>query len=238
MEQAPLRASDLRRALASAPAVGKDDRVNDHSTAQPSALRPVRGAARCAVAGLVVAGVAWAARAVWHLRLYAAGEPSSGPPVQDGEHRPLTALEDSYHLVSSLGGVATLVCAFAFLGWLGRVQENARLLSAEPPRYGGFLLYAGWIIPIVNLWVPRGIVADAHRASAPGARLPRVVNLWWGLWLIGLLSGVGLMYADSTDEVIGRAYTDVAALLAADAAIVGAAVAAVFVVRAVTAAQE
>ncbi len=212
--------------------------MNDHPEAQPLALHPVRGAARCAVAGLVLAGVAWAVRAVWHIRLFVAGEPSSGPPVQEGEHRPLTALEDSYHLVTSVGGVVTLLCAFAFLGWLGRVQDNARLLSAEPLRYGAFLLYAGWVIPVVNLWVPRGIVVEVHRASAPGERLPRVVNVWWGLWLVGLLSGVGLMYADSEDEVITRAYTDVQPLLAADAAVVGAAVAAVFVVRAVTAAQE
>jgi hypothetical protein len=212
--------------------------VNDHSMAQSPALRPVRGAARCAVAGLVLAGAAWTVRAVWHLRLYAAGEPASGPPLQEGEHRPLTALEDSYHWVSSVGGVITLLCAFVFLGWLSRVQDNARLLSVETPRYGGFLLYAGWLIPIVNLWVPRGVVVDVYRRSAPGRRLPGVVNLWWGLWLVGLVSGVGLMYADPEEEVIGRAYGDVGALLTADAAIVGAAVAAVFVVRAVTAAQE
>jgi hypothetical protein len=212
--------------------------VNDHPIAKPPALHPVRGAARCAVAGLVLAGAAWAVRAVWQLRLSLAGEPASGPPVRDGEHRPLTALEDSYHLVATVGGVVTLLCAFAFLSWLGQVQDNARRLSAEPPRYGGFLLYAGWVIPVVNLWVPRGVVADVHRRSAPGERLPGVVNLWWALWLVGLVSGVGLMYSGSTDEVIARAYTDVQSLLAADAAIVGAAVAAVFVVRAVTAVQE
>jgi hypothetical protein len=46
------------------------------------------------------------------------------------------------------------------------------------------------------------------------------------------------MYAGSTDDVITRAYRDVYPLLAADAAIVGAAVAGVFVVRALTAVQQ
>jgi hypothetical protein len=99
-------------------------------------------------------------------------------------------------------------------------------------------VYLGWVVPIANLWIPRGIIADAHLASAPGERLPRSLNLWWGLWLIGMLSGVGLMYADSTDEIIARAYTDVWQLLASDAAVVGAAVAGIFVVRALTAVQE
>ena len=211
--------------------------MNDHM-ARP-ALTPVRGSARVAVAALALAGAAWAARAVWQLRLAATGLPASGPPDQgEGRHRPLTALEDGYHLVSSLGDGATALCAIAFLAWLWRVRDNARVLSGQRPRYAGPWVYAGWIVPVANLWIPRGIVADIHRASAPGARLPRAVNWWWGLWLAGMLSGVGLMYADSTDEVIVRAYTDVHLLLAADAAVVGAAVACVLVVRALTAAQE
>ncbi|MEV0555961.1 DUF4328 domain-containing protein [Streptomyces sp. NPDC050597] len=211
--------------------------MNDHM-ARP-VLTPVRGPARIAVAALVLAGAAWAARAVWQLRLAATGLPASGPPDQgDGRHRPLTSLEDGYHLVSSLGDGATVLCAIAFLSWLWRVRDNAGVLSGQQPRYAWPWVYAGWIVPVLNLWIPRGIVADVHRASAPGERLPRAVNWWWGLWLAGMLSGVGLMYADSTDEVIVRAYTDVHLLLAADAAVVGAAVACVFVVRALTAAQQ
>jgi hypothetical protein len=53
-----------------------------------------------------------------------------------------------------------------------------------------------------------------------------------------MLSGAGLMYAQSEDEAIARAYTDVPLLLAADTAVIGAAVAGVFVVRALTAVQQ
>lgn len=205
----------------------------------PSALRPVVDAARCAIAGLVLAALAWTARAVWEIRLAAAGQPASGPPDQgDGRHRQLTALEDGYNLVSSMSGAAAALCAIMFLLWLSRVRENARALSGERPRYAWIWLYAGWVLPIANLWIPRGIIADIHRASAPGRRLPRSVNWWWGLWLVGMLSGVGLMSTDSRDEIIARAYTDVPALLASDAVVVGAAVAGVLVVRAVTAAQR
>ncbi|WP_432423050.1 DUF4328 domain-containing protein [Streptomyces pseudovenezuelae] len=219
--------------------------MNDHQTspqADPAPLphlRPVRGVALYATLALALAGVAWVARAVWHVRLAVAGEPASGPPDQgEGVHRTLTSLEDSYHLVSSVGGFAVVVCVLAFLSWLNRMRENARLLSGTPPHYAGIWVYASWIVPIANLWIPRGLIADVHQKSAPGERLPWVVNVWWGLWLVGLFSGVGLVYSDSTDEVIARAYSEVWPLLASDLAVVGAAVAAIFVVRAVTAAQE
>ncbi|MCF3134088.1 DUF4328 domain-containing protein [Streptomyces olivochromogenes] len=222
--------------------------MNNHDGIGPSpqhpvqhipALRPVRGAARCAVGALLLAALAWVARAVWEIRLAMAGEPASGPPDQgEGVHRPLTALEDSYHQVTTLGGVAALVCAFAFLSWLWRVRDNGTDLSGAAPRYAGYWVYLGWIVPFMNLWVPRGLVADVWQATAPGRRAPLSLNVWWGLWLVGLLSGVGLLYTDSKDEVIERAYTEPWPLLASDAAIVGAAVAAVFLVRAVTAAQS
>ncbi|EFL33549.1 conserved hypothetical protein [Streptomyces viridochromogenes DSM 40736] len=203
------------------------------------ALRPVRGAARCAIAALALAGVAWAARAVWHVRLAMAGSPASGPPDQgDGVHRLPTALEDSYHLVSSAGDAATVICAVAFLLWLDRVRDNARALSGTKPRYGYPWLFLGWIVPVVNLWIPRGMVADVHGSVFPDRRLPAVVNWWWALWLAGLAGGVGLIYADSTDEVIARAYTGVLPLLAADLVIVAAAATAALMVRTLTTAQR
>ncbi|MFE0381328.1 DUF4328 domain-containing protein [Streptomyces inhibens] len=210
--------------------------MNDHIA--PPALRSIRGAARCAVAALVLAGAAWAARAVWQILLATAGQPPSGPPDQgDGRHRTLTALENAYHIVSALGDAATVLCMIAFLAWLWRVRDNARTLSGQRPRYAWPWVYAGWIVPIANLWIPRGIVADIHRAGAPGERLPRAVNWWWGLWLVGSLVGAGL-YAGTTDAAIARAYTDAPLLLVVDAAVIGAAVAGIFVVRALTVVQQ
>jgi len=201
--------------------------------------RQVGASAQLAVAGLGLAGLAWAARAVWQIRLAMAGEPVSGPPDQgEGVHRPLNALEDSYHLVSTAGEAATLLCAVLFVGWLWRMRDNASALSGERPRYHGLWVYAGWIVPIANLWIPRGLVADIHRKSAPDRKLPLVVNVWWALWLAGMVSGVGLMYADDTDDVIARAYDGVTPLLLADATVIGAAVAGILMVRTLTAVQN
>ncbi|AXE87331.1 DUF4328 domain-containing protein [Streptomyces sp. Go-475] len=198
------------------------------------ALRPIRGAAHCAVVGLGLAAVVLAARAVWHVRLALAGQPASGGP----EHRLPTALEDSYHVVASLSAAVTLVCAVAFLLWLDRVRDNARALSGTAPRYAYGWLFLGWVVPVGNLWIPRGMVADVHRSVFPDRRLPSVVNWWWGLWLAGMAGGVGLVYSDSTDEVIARAYTGVVPLLIADLLIIAAAAAAALVVRTLTAAQQ
>ncbi|MFE3635002.1 DUF4328 domain-containing protein [Streptomyces sp. NPDC059168] len=200
--------------------------------------RSVRTAGWLAGGALLAAGAAWVVRGVWEIRLAVAGEPASGPPDQGGGvHRPLNGLEDSYHVVTSLGGGVAFVCALLFLAWLWRVRDNARVLSGRPAKYLGIWVYLGWIVPVVNLWFPRGIVADAFRSTAPERRLPVSVNVWWVLWLIGMFGGVGLVSRDSTDEIIARAYEEVWPLLLADAAVVGAAVAGAFVVRTVTAAQ-
>ncbi|MFJ3621888.1 DUF4328 domain-containing protein [Streptomyces iakyrus] len=203
------------------------------------ALRPVRTVAHCAVATLVLAGAAWVARAVWHIRLATAGQPASGPPDQGGGvHRPLNGLEDSYHLVASVGSAVTAVCVIVFLLWLDRMRDNAQALSGTAPRYGCSWLWLGWIVPVVNLWIPRGIVVDVHRSVFPERRLPAVVNWWWGLWLAGLAGGVGIIYSDDTDEVIARAYSGVLPLLAADLVIVAAAGAAALMVHTLTTAQQ
>ncbi|SOD85065.1 DUF4328 domain-containing protein [Streptomyces sp. Ag109_G2-15] len=202
------------------------------------ALRPIKLSGQLTAGALLLAGLAWVVRAVWEVRLAVAGEPASGPPEQGGGvHRPLNALENSYHFVTSLGGGAAFLCVLLFISWLWRVRDNARVLTGQAPKYAGIWVYLGWLVPVVNLWFPRGIVADAYRTTAPGRKLPVSVNVWWGLWLIGMLGGVGIVHQDSTDEIIGRAYTELWPLLASDAAVIGAAVAGAFAVRAVTAVQ-
>ncbi|KUM91557.1 hypothetical protein AQI88_36290 [Streptomyces cellostaticus] len=206
--------------------------------AQSLALQPIRLSGRLTAGALLLAGLAWVVRGVWEIRLAVAGEPDSGPPDQGyGVHRPLNGLENSYHLVTSVGGLVAFLCALLFLAWLWRVRDNARALSGQVPKYAGIWVFLGWIVPVASLWFPRGIVADAYRTTAPGRKLPVSVNVWWGLWLIGMLGGVGIVYRDSTDEIIARAYSEVWPLLVSDAAVVGAAVAGAFAVRAVTAVQ-
>lgn len=184
---------------------GTDESVNEHMEA--SDLRPVRGLARCTIATLVLAGAAWAARAVWQIRLVGAGLPSSGPPDQgDGRHRPLTALENAYHLVSVLGEATTALCAIFFLTLLWRLAT-----TRAPPRNRACVTPGHGCTPAGSSPPPTcGYPAGSSRTSTaqapPGERTPRAVNVSWGLWLIGSLSETGLLYFGSTDTVIARAY--------------------------------
>jgi hypothetical protein len=75
-------------------------------------------------------------------------------------------LEDAYHLVSACGDIATVVCAIAFVAWLLRVRDNAHALSGRRLHYGLPWVHLGWVVPIANFWVPRGIVARST-VSAP-----------------------------------------------------------------------
>ncbi|MGW2705899.1 DUF4328 domain-containing protein [Streptomyces sp. NPDC001340] len=79
----------------------------------------------------------------------------------------------------------TMVAAVVFLVWFSRCRRNAQLLSPGPlPGSAAWAVFA-WLIPVVNLWVPRGLVLDVHRASQPGAAEKRdrvLVNVWWTAW--------------------------------------------------------
>ncbi|MEV6115349.1 DUF4328 domain-containing protein [Streptomyces sp. NPDC052109] len=74
-----------------------------------------------------------------------------------------------------------------FLLWFARCRRNAEVLS--PGRVPGSAAWAvlAWLIPVVNLWVPRGLVLDVHRASAPADadedRGNLLVNVWWAAWV-------------------------------------------------------
>ncbi|MFD8807109.1 DUF4328 domain-containing protein [Streptomyces sp. NPDC059597] len=205
---------------------------------QVHGLRPVETAARLTGWALLLAGLGHALRAVWEIRLWTAGEPASGPPDQgDGVHRPLNSLESSYHLVTSLVGVTMVICAVFFISWMWRVRDNSVALSRERPKYAGFWVYLGWVLPVANLWIPRGMIADAYRKSVPGRMLPSVVTVWWVLWLVGMACGTGLFYRDGTDKLIERAYSAVWPLLFSEAAMAAAAVTGFLMVRAVTTAQ-
>lgn len=78
-----------------------------------------------------------------------------------------------------------LVAIVLFLVWFSRCRRNAQLLSPGPlPGSAAWAVFA-WLIPVFNLWVPRGLVLDVHRASGPGAtgKSDRVlVNVWWAAW--------------------------------------------------------
>ncbi|MBW4718518.1 DUF4328 domain-containing protein [Saccharothrix obliqua] len=101
--------------------------------------------------------------------------------VGDAELDLMTTVVTAIEYVSLTLFIASAV---VFLVWLWRVRANAESVNHT---YGQRAVLWGWL-PVVQLWVPRRVVLDVWRASAPVPDLSRAaVNWWWGLWLATLV---------------------------------------------------
>ncbi|GAA1905148.1 hypothetical protein GCM10009716_13860 [Streptomyces sodiiphilus] len=103
---------------------------------------------------------------------------------------------------ATLPHLAVLVAACcAFLMWFRRVRLNAELFAPRAHRVPRTWLVGGWLVPGLNLYLPRRITEDIWRASRP--RSPdgdepapvrrTVVHLWWVLWAAAFLTGANSM---------------------------------------------
>ncbi|ANP56798.1 hypothetical protein AVL59_26610 [Streptomyces griseochromogenes] len=140
---------------------------------------------------------------------------------------------------SSASGFASMVSVYTmtaavvlFLVWFTRCRRNAGLLSPEPLPGSAPWAVAGWLVPVVNLWVPRGLVLDVHRASGRGTvdrRDTVLVNVWWAAW-------VGRAVTGTVGTQLGQG-SSLVPLLVAEALNLAAGALAVAVIQRVTARQ-
>ncbi|SMC87889.1 DUF4328 domain-containing protein [Janibacter indicus] len=106
----------------------------------------------------------------------------------------------TYMLISSLLGlgVLALLVGIVTTGWwliaLRGVGEwaNPGFFHRRASWWG----FAGWVVPIVNLWFPYQVVADASRAV--GSR----VGSYWPWWIAWLLMGAGSVLDSSGDVLV------------------------------------
>ncbi|MEU6138898.1 DUF4328 domain-containing protein [Streptomyces sp. NPDC047081] len=107
---------------------------------------------------------------------------------------------------SSTSGFASMVSVYAttaaaalFLTWQHRARRNARALSPGTDLGNDVWAVAGWLIPVVNFWVPRGLLLGTLRASAPTGdrRGESLVNAWWVAWAVHIAIGVVGRNSDS-----------------------------------------
>ncbi|GHE44346.1 hypothetical protein GCM10017673_53190 [Streptosporangium violaceochromogenes] len=207
----------------------------------PRPLRPVRG---MAVAVLVTLGVAVLAQVVWLLaepaffaKLIAIAEESG--------------TEGAFALVALVPFAVLLpaqfVAAVAFVLWLIRVRLNAESLSRVPHRWSKIFIVLGWLLPVVNWWIPKQIVDDVWVFSWPdgtggGPTVRRgrspLIWAWWMSWLLAfwvLPVASRALASDEIEELLeGPSAVDVATL----ACTVMAAVLAGMVVLRITRLQE
>ncbi|QIQ03351.1 DUF4328 domain-containing protein [Streptomyces liangshanensis] len=162
------------------------------------------------------------------------------------------APDDSYERAESLYGVTgvmqilTLVaCAVVFVIWFHRVRGNAQTFAPDAHSKGPSWAVWGWIVPILSLWYPRRVALDIWTASAPEPHLALarrassgLINLWWALWLVSRAYGnlASRLYEDAEDgAAIQQALV---VLMSSDVLDIVAAVAAILVVRRITARQN
>jgi hypothetical protein len=143
----------------------------------------------------------------------------------------------------------TLVPAIVFVCmWLHRVVRNMPALGSWDPRWSPAGAVVRCFIPFLNLAHPMSGTLEAWRGSESSRRwiyvaerkamkVPGLIIGWWSLWLIGnLVSNIGSRLTGSTDSAsvgAGELFIIVGNLL-----LIGSAVMAVLVVRAVTARQD
>jgi hypothetical protein len=98
-------------------------------------------------------------------------------------------------LVAAAGWVAPLLAVMAGLAlvqWTVRASQAAADQAGVVPSRSPRALVLGWVVPGLNLTVPGSAFAEIEHTAlgrVPGRR-PRPTRLllvWWGLWLAGLL---------------------------------------------------
>lgn len=91
---------------------------------------------------------------------------------------------DTVDLLNLLGGLTALTNVIAFVAtgrWLLDVRRVAdRAPSPSLQRRSPYWAVLGWVVPVVNLWFPYQVVADASRGV--GSRV-RTFWPWWIAWL-------------------------------------------------------
>ena len=116
---------------------------------------------------------------------------------------------DTRQVAISLGGVVALgIAAIAWLVWQHRAHANLRPLGAGELRFTPGWAVGWWFVPFANLVRPPQAVSELVRASDPaggtvehrGRPTPRIVWVWWVIWVIGGLMSYGITRA-SADSI-------------------------------------
>jgi len=145
----------------------------------------------------------------------------------------LTDLLNTGAVLMQLG--AQLACAIAFCIWFHHAYRNMGYLGEMRSHAVGWAP-GSFFVPILNLYRPYQIAKEIWHASAPleeaysGVVPHGPVSRWWALWLIGniISNGANRMMRPGSMESI---QTATIVMVVADVLIIGAAFAAVHLVK-------
>jgi hypothetical protein len=197
---------------------------------------------RTALTWLFVAGAAASASCI--------GAIANRLSVIDDLETGSASLGDAHHADHLVNAAVAVLVAVAIatmvvlIVWQWRGMKNGELLGKTQLRYTPGWSIAGWFIPFANFVIPVRVMQDLWQSGDPNARnyttwrnLRRspLVGWWWALFLIGTVIGRGSTQRGNTlDDIRSSNQT----ALAAQLFVLGAAILAIFMVRAITARQE
>jgi hypothetical protein len=118
----------------------------------------------------------------------------------------------------------TLLATVALALWMYRAYYNVHQLPRAQPRHDTSLAAWGWVIPIMNLWLPCRIMDDIGRYTvrtspsphlATPARFRNATAIWW-TFSLGLLiiSRVNFTFARVEDPTIEQLLRNTRMLMA------------------------
>lgn len=137
-----------------------------------------------AVTGLsravVAVGAVWLLLAVVEAVTAWSAAPRFSEAAASGAEQPWTAYDTTGLLV-----VLVQLVGFVLTGlWLTGVRRNVDAVAPGSQRRGVVWAWLGWFVPVVSLWFPYQVVADAGRAST---RATLAYGGWWATFLAFLV---------------------------------------------------
>lgn len=215
----------------------------------PRPLQPPRPLANAVSAALAVIIVFLLVDMVWNLTLYAALESATAGSYGSAyrDLRDEQAGTDAMAFIALLLMVPTIVL---WVVWFWRVRTNAEVFAPGRVRHPVGMAIGCWFIPVGNLFLPKQITNDIWAAGVdpvsaggwPGqraARVPGVLNAWWTLWVVQLVSYYLLSWSSWYEAgSVSAARGQVALTILQDLAGIPAAVLAIAMVLRLTRQQE
>ncbi|KAF0802750.1 hypothetical protein A6D6_03925 [Alcanivorax xiamenensis] len=134
--------------------------------------------------------------------------------LRDGVVLSDQVIEASYLRQGVVGLVQTLVLLTAMIlvaRWIYRANQNCRRLGAADMRFTPGWAVGWYFIPVLSMWKPYQAMKEIWRASAAPAdwhrqSTPMLMPVWWGMWLLSLALGSGIMqlarHANSMEDYL------------------------------------
>ncbi len=178
-----------------------------------------------------------------------AGYLKSLPPGAVIDELELVPSETAYGLAGLAQLVAMIFSAVVFIRWFHLAHRNLAGLSEEPAAYSSRWAIGAFFVPILNLIRPYQLMREIWALTSrewdrdPSrvigvARPADPVNLWWGLFLLTSLIGNAVSRLSWRAATAQDTLTATWVTVFADVFNIGAAFAALAVIRAVTELQR